>query len=188
MPGPALIFAAPSVGAAAALRKKAENRRKQAASNKWSQKYPLVEDYGTLTSSIQAAKNELNVLNASPATTAGAKRVKKRETEQLAKWISVMLAHSKDLKAGLAPATSSGVPMPMPGYPGNPANETPVLDGGTPTPLGGTPVSLGPSGATEDGQGAGDASAAPGQKKTNWLLIGGVAVGVILLLNFMKKK
>jgi hypothetical protein len=187
MPGPALIFAAPALGGGLALKKRAENRRKQAAANKYSQKYPLSDDLGTNSSTITAAQSELRGLNASPARTAGAKRVKNREISELSKWIGVLTAHGKDLKAGMAVATSTSVvQVPSPAAPAVMApTPTPILDGAAPGTAADNAAPAPEIGTTE-GPNA-PTGEAEGGKKTNWLLIAGVAVGAVLLLNFMKK-
>lgn len=174
----AAIFLAPTAGLTVAAKKRAENRRRQAAANDFSKKYPLSDDAATMQSYISQATTEVKNLNAQPATTAGAKRVKKRNVEMLNKWILVMKDHSKDLKAGISVATTQVAPVPQ------------VADMGTAAPLPAPasavmPDVLPPAPAAE-GEPAVE-GAAP-KKKTNWLLIGGAVVGVILLVNLLKKR
>lgn len=167
------IFLAPTAGLTVAAKKRAENRRRQAASNEFSKRYPLVDDAATMQNYISAANAELKALKGSAAETAGAKRVKKRNVEMLTKWVLVMKDHSKDLKAGIAIASTDMAPVPPMTEVAMPAalvkNQPDVLP---PAPTAG-----------EDAMG----TAAPAKKGTNWLLIGGAVVAVILVVNLLKK-
>lgn len=190
MAGPALIIAAPAAGVTLAAKRRAENRRKQAVSNKYSQKYPLTEDLGSLSANISAAKLELAQIRRAPANTAGAKRVKQREDITLSKWISIMDAHSTDLKSGLnlASTTVAGAPQPIVQL--SEANalppRLPIMDESAQSPGAAVQTGVGAINAQE-GSDTGQPVAPADGKKTNWILIAGVAVGVVLLLNFMKK-
>jgi hypothetical protein len=170
----AAIFLAPTAGLTVAAKKRAENRRRQAAANDFSKKYPLSDDAATMQSYIAQATTEVKNLNAQPATTAGAKRVKKRNVEMLNKWILVMKDHSKDLKAGISVATTQVAPVP------------PVSDLATQTPASAVMPDVLPPAPAAEGEPAVE-GAAP-KKGTNWLLIGGAVVGVILLVNLLKKR
>lgn len=165
------------------LSKRAQNRRKQAAANEFSKKYPLIDDAGTMDSYIMSAKSELRSINASPAETAGAKRVKNRNSQTLNKWISVMSEHRRDLQAGLNIASSQVDVKPTSGNTGivppkisdSPYPALPSLEKDEPKPA-----------PTEDA--ASTETAAQTQKKgVNWLLIGGVVIGVILVTRMLKK-
>lgn len=169
----AAIFLAPTAGLTVAAKKRAENRRKQAAANEFSKRYPLVDDAATMQNYISAANAELKALKASAAETAGAKRVKKRNVEMLTKWVLVMKDHSKDLKAGIAMASTDMAPVP------------PMTEGATPATLvKNQPDVLPPAPPVEQEP---TAEAAPAKKGTNWLLIGGAVVAVILVVKLLKK-
>lgn len=166
----AAFILAPTAGITIAAKKRAENRRKQAAANEYSKKYPLVDDAATMQNYISAANAELKNLNAQPATTAGAKKVKKANVQMLTKWVLVMKDHSKDLKSGIVMASTDMAPVP------------PATEGTAPST---SPDALPPAPpAGEEPTGA----AAPAKKGTNWLLIGGAVVAVILVVNLLKKK
>lgn len=189
MAGPALIFAAPAAGLSLAAKKRAENRRKQAVSNKYSQKYPLTEDSASITANIAAAKAELTKIRRTPANTAGAKRVKKREDITLSKWITTMEAHGTDLKSGLNVASSAVAEAPMPQAPVLPESlpsRLPIMDEAAQSPAAAVQTGVGAINAQE-GADTGQPATPEEGKKTNWILIAGVAVGVLLLFNFMKK-
>ena len=109
MPAPFLFIPA---GIGIAVSKKAENKRRQAASNEYSKKYPLVDDLSSMEASLSAAKLELKNFNNMATNTAGAKRVKSRNTDLLNKWTLVMSSHIKDLKAGMNMASSQVAPIP----------------------------------------------------------------------------
>lgn len=167
------IFLAPTAGLTIAAKKRAENRRRQAASNEFSKRYPLVDDAATMQNYISSANAELKNLKVQPAETAGAKRVKKRNVEMLTKWVLVMKDHSKDLKAGIAIASTDMAPVPPMTQGAAPSTPTVVApDVLPPAP----PVVAEPT-----------AEAATPQKRTNWLLIGGAVVAVILVVNLLKK-
>jgi len=172
---PAPILASPLVlpgvvGIAAS--KKAENKRRQAAANEFSKKYPLVDDYAELRSSIDLAKKELQFIKNSTAKGAGEKRVKSRNTLMLTKWIDTMSAHAKDLKVGVNIASSQVRPTPPapPAAPPAPASDMNTIS---------QPV----VGALEGKQ---TPDVAP-KGKPNWILIGGVALGVFVVYKLLKK-
>lgn len=169
----AALFLAPTAGITLASKKRAENKRKQAAANEFSKRYPLVDDLATMQNYIASANAELKSLKGSAAETAGAKRVKKRNVEMLNKWVLVMKDHSKDLKAGLPMASTEMAPVPPMTEVAMPAalvkNQPDVLP---PAP----PAEQEPMG-----------EAAPAKKGTNWLLIGGAVVAVILVVKLLKK-
>jgi hypothetical protein len=103
------------VGGGLGLSKRNENRRKQAASNVYSTKYPLLNECAPMEAAIESAKAELKIINAAPVNTSGAKRIKKRNSDTLKSWIPVMKAHLKDLTCGINVAsTESVVPIVMP--------------------------------------------------------------------------
>ena len=162
MPAPFLFIPA---GIGIAVSKKAENKRRQAASNEYSKKYPLVDDLSSMEASLSAAKLELKNFNNMATNTAGAKRVKSRNTDLLNKWTLVMSSHIKDLKAGMNMASSQVAPAQK--VEGEKASE---LNPVTP-----------PQEEISD-----MASEAP-KKGVNWLLIGGVAVGAFLIYKLIKK-
>jgi hypothetical protein len=164
MPAPLLIVPA---GIGIAVSKKAENKRRQAASNEFSKRYPLLDDLGSMESSLASAKLELKKLNSMAANTAGAKRVKARNTDLLNKWTLVMSSHIKDLKAGMNMASSQVAPVPAQ------ATVAPVVA-----------QEEAPAPAQTAGE---EISAEAPQKGVNWLLIGGVAVGAFLIYKLIKK-
>jgi len=174
----AAVFLAPTVVGGTLLSKRAENRRKQAAANAFSQKYPLVDDIGANSAALQTAKAELKAINASPARTPGAKRVKNRNSAELSKWIAVMESHGKDLKAGMAVATSQSAAVVASMAP-NVANTPPVV---MPANQGGMKEPEMPAEAA-----AAENMAAPTKSGTNWLLIGGIAIGAIVLYKIIKR-
>lgn len=170
----AALFLAPTAGITIAAKKRAENRKRQAAANEFSKKYPLVDDAATMQNYIAAANAELKAFKAQAAETAGAKRVKKRNVEMLNKWVLVMKDHSKDLKAGIAMASTDMAPVP------------PMNEAVAPTPS--TTVSPDVLPPAPPAEAEPTAAGAPAKKGTNWLLIGGAVVGVILLVNLLKKR
>jgi hypothetical protein len=103
MPAPVAVFLAPTIGGAALLSKKKQARRAQAASNKWSTQFPLVDDYASQQAMISQAQLQLKTLQAQ-----GSKSKQVRaEIAQLSKWIGVMKAQLKDLKTGLDMASTN---------------------------------------------------------------------------------
>lgn len=83
------------------LSKRAEKRKKQAATNNFSKKYPLSDDCDDMELLIKNANQELLNIERRPARTAAAKRVKKRDSSALRSWVSIMKDHLKDLKCGI---------------------------------------------------------------------------------------
>lgn len=176
----AVPLVAGGVGLAAS--KRAENRRRQAAANAYSTKYPLLNDCPSMEASIQKAVLESKNIDASPAKTAGAKRVKKRNSDALRSWLLVMREHLRDLTCGINVASTSVAAAPA-----LPAASTPIsattatLQDTAPAVLPQTEVGNVPAESGEN-------LAAPTKKKgVNWILIGGVAVGAFLLFKYMKK-
>lgn len=172
MPAP-LFFAVPAA-VGIGVSKKAENKRKQAAANEFSKRYPLVDDLGTMEASLAAAKLELKNLNNMAAKTAGAKRVKARNIDLLSKWTLVMSGHVKDLKAGINVASSQVAPAPA----------QPVAE--APAPSVAAPVAPAQEVVAAETVGT-EISAETPKKGVNWLLIGGVAVGVFVVYKMLKK-
>ena len=182
MPAPVLgaIFA-PTVAGGLVLSKKAKAKRAQAAANKWSTQFPLVDDYASNQAMILKANEQLKVISASKPK--GMTKAKWRaEISELSKWIGVMKGHSKDLQTGLDMASTNVTTAP-----------TPMEVAQTPLPIPATPQEAMPSesalqaGAIEGATQVGDNLAAPTKKGTNWLLIGGVVVGAIVLFRLIKK-
>ena len=104
------------------------------------------------------------------------------EISELSKWIGVMKGHSKDLKTGLDMASTNVTTAP-----------TPMEVAQTPLPIPAPPQETMPSesalqaGAVAGAEQAGENLAAPTKKGTNWLLIGGVVVGAIVLFRLITK-
>lgn len=168
MPAPFLIV---PTGIGIAVSKKAENKRIQAASNEYSRKYPLVDDLGSMQSALSAAKLELKNLNNMPANTAGARRVKSRNTTQLTKWTLVMGGHIKDLKAGMNVASTQSAPT---------AAQAEVVAAAA-------PVVAQQESAPVDESADGGMTAESTKKGVNWLLIGGVAIAAFAIYKLVKK-
>lgn len=164
MPAPLLLV---PTGIGIAVSKKAENKRRQAASNEFSKRYPLLDDLASMESSLASAKLELKKLNSMAANTAGAKRVKARNSDLLNKWTLVMSGHIKDLKAGMNMASSQVAPVPAQ------ATVAPVVA-----------QEEAPAPAQTAGQ---EISAEATKKGVNWLLIGGVALGAFVIYKMIKK-
>jgi hypothetical protein len=162
---PAPIFLAVPTGVGIAVSKKAENKRRQAASNEYSKKYPLLDDVSSMEASLSAARLELKNLNNMAANTAGAKRVKARNSSTLSKWTLVMSSHIKDLKAGMNMASSQVYPAQK-------------VEGEKSSEL--NPVAP-PQEEVLDMVGENP------KKGVNWLLIGGVAVGAFVIYKLIKK-
>lgn len=164
MPAPFLFIPA---GIGIAVSKKAENKRRQAASNEFSKRYPLLDDLGSMESSLASAKLELKNFNNMSANTAGAKRVKARNTDLLNKWTLIMSGHIKDLKAGMNMASSQVAPVPSQKVEGEKASE------------------LNPVAPPQEE--ISDMAGETPKKAVNWLLIGVVAVGAFLIYKLIKK-
>ena len=164
---PAPLFLAVPTAVGIGISKKAENKRRQAALNEFSKRYPLLDDLSSMESSLAAAKLELKNLNSMVAKTAGARRVKARNTDLLNKWTLVMSGHIKDLKAGMNMASSQVAPIPAQ------ATVAPVVA-----------QEEAPAPAQTEG---GEISAETPKKGVNWLLIGGVAIGAFVIYKMIKK-
>ena len=165
--------------AAIAISKKAENKRKQAAANEYSKKYPLVDNIDSMQASLEAAKSELKNLKNMVAKTAGAKRVKARNSFALTEWTSIMNGHIKDLKSGMNVASSESVgpviqasPVVMPSS----NKELPI------------PEKV-PQGTENSPEATNDENLpkADNKKGVNWFLIGGVAIGAFVIYKLIKK-
>lgn len=175
-----------------ALSKRAANRRKQAAANEFSQKYPLLDNASAMQGSIDAAVLELKNINATPAKTAGAKRVKKRNSDTLRKWIIIMNEHNKDLKSGINIASTQvaaqAVPMATTMVT---AQETLPIQAVLPQVQTGSttqePKELSDVNTETDVQNTGNLAASTKQKGVNWLLIAGVGVAIFLGYKYFKK-
>jgi NADH dehydrogenase/NADH:ubiquinone oxidoreductase subunit G len=175
----ALPLAVVPAGLAVGLSKRAENRRRQAAANEYSKKYPLLDNASAMQQSIDAALIELKTIDATPANTAGAKRVKKRNSATLRSWMLTMKEHMKDLQSGMAIATTqqSGNIAVMP--------ELKALDVSR---LSDTEKTVLPMEQTGTMTSETTNLAENTQKKgVNWLLIGGVAVALIVVYKLVKK-
>lgn len=175
----AVPLAVVPAGLAVGLSKRAENRRRQAAANEYSKKYPLLDNANAMQDSIDRALAELKTIDSTPANTAGAKRVKKRNSTTLRSWMLVMREHMKDLQSGMAIATTqqSGTIAVVP--------ELKVLETSR---LGDTEKTVLPTeqvGTTTPE----NMNLAQNTKKkgVNWLLIGGVLVGAFVIYKVVKK-
>lgn len=172
----------PAASIVVATKNRAENRKRQAVANEYSKKYPLSDNAETMQGYISAASLELRTIQGTIATTAGAKRVKKRNSDLLSNWIGVMKDQVRDIKSGISLATSVAAPIP-------PVMEQPQTDNvprGTSGVVAASPsvgvLNTSPLMAQEASN-----LAAPTKKGMNWLLLGGFAVGAILLYRYLKK-
>lgn len=183
MPAAALIFA-PTIAGGTILSKKAKAKRAQAAANQWSNEFPLLDDYASMQASIARAQAQLKTLNSQePKKVFSGHKKWKVQRDELSKWIGVMKSHLKDLKSGLDLASTNVAPAP-----------TPAAIAQTPLPIPATePVSADVMPASYVAQVenaveevAGNL-ATPTKKGTNWLLIGGLVIGAIVLVKAFKK-
>jgi hypothetical protein len=172
-----MAIAVLSGGLGIGLSKKAENKRKQAAANEYSSKYPLLNDCGPMEDSIKNAVFELKTIDSAPVNTAGAKRIKKRNSDALRSWVSVMKEHLKDLTCGINVASTQTAMV----EPSSRSTATEILRPEKSEKLEDV--------KTEESQAKNDENPAPpnNKKGVNWLLIGGVAIGVFAIFKFMKK-
>lgn len=178
MPAPAAIFLAPTAGGIAVVSKKKQARRAQAASNKWSTQFPLVDDFESQKAFINKAQLQLKTLQAQ----GGKSKQVKAEIAQLSKWIVVMKAQAKDLKTGLDMASTNLQKAPSPTSVAQ--SQLPVTQVGTATQNAPTGVS---STDVAENVASGENIAAATKKPTNWLLIGGLAIVAVLLFRKFKK-
>lgn len=178
MPAPVAVFLAPTIGGAALVSKKKQARRAQAASNKWSTQFPLVDDYASQQAMINQAQLQLKTLQAQ----GGKSKQVKAEIAQLSKWIGVMRAQLKDLKTGMDMASTNIQKAPAPTAIAS--AQLPVTQVGTTTDNAPTGVS---TGDVAENVANGDNLASATKKPTNWLLIGGVVIGAVLLFRMFKK-
>lgn len=171
----AVPLAVVPAGLAVGLSKRAENRRRQAAANEYSKKYPLLDDANAMQNSIDRALAELKTIDSTPATTAGAKRVKKRNSSTLRSWMLTMREHLKDLQSGMAIATTqqTGTVAVMPEIkvlpPDTERTVLPMEQIGSVTPDS--------SNLAENTK----------KKGVNWLLIGGLLLGVFVIYKLAKR-
>lgn len=185
-------IAAPAGIAVYAVQKRAEKRRKQAAANAFSAKYGLVDDLPTMQSSIAQAEAELKAINSQKVKGAGEKRVQKRNSTELAKWISTMKAHAKDLKVGIDMASTNLAPVTVAPPQAAVAAEQPQTTVSS-EPVPHLPIKVAPEqaeaspGAAAESQ-MGQNMATPTKGGPNWMAIGIVAIGALLLINAMKNK
>jgi hypothetical protein len=178
MPAPAAIFLAPAAGGVAVISKRKQARRAQAASNKWSTQFPLVDDYASQQAMINQAQLQLKTLQAQ----GGKSKQVRAEIAQLSKWIGVMKSQLKDLKTGMDMASTNLQKAPSPQMIAQ--APLPVVQVGTVTDNAPTGVSLSD---VAQNVANGDNLAAPTKKPINWLLIGGIAVAAILIFRTIKK-
>ena len=178
MPAPIAVFVAPALGGAALLSKKKQARRAQAASNKWSTQFPLVDDYASQQAMINQAQLQLKTLQAQ----GGKSKQVKAEIAQLSKWIGVMRAQLKDLKTGMDMASTNIQKAPTPTAIAS--AQLPVAQMAAPTENAPTGVT---SGDVAENVANGDNLASATKKPTNWLLIGGLVVGAVVLYRMFKK-
>jgi hypothetical protein len=164
---PLPYFVAGGIGLGISQRKR--NKRTQAASNKFSQKYPLLEDCQSMEASIKNAKDELKSISAAPAKNRKSRLFKSADEMALMSWLNTMRMHLKDLKCGLNMSSSSNAVIP--------AQQT---------------VQAAPIQAEIKEQPAPSESqnlaSVTKKKGVNWLLIGGVAVAGIVVFKMLKKK
>jgi hypothetical protein len=171
MPAPAAIFFAPTAGAAVLASKRKQAKRSQAAANKWSGQFPLTDDRASMQQTLSAAELQLKTLRAQrPQAGANAKKWKADEAE-LAKWIGAVKGHIRGLRSGLDTSSTNapGVALPQSG-------PAPAL-APQPQPAEEQPLT---TDAIDKQNGA-------AEKKPNYLLYAGIAVGVILLVRALKK-
>lgn len=178
MPAPIAVFVAPALGGATLLSKKKQARRAQAASNKWSTQFPLVDDYASQQAMISQAQLQLKTLQAQGSKS---KQVK-AEITQLSKWIGVMRAQLKDLKTGMDMASTNMQKAPTPTAIAS--AQLPVAQMAPATENAPTGVT---SGDVAENVANGDNLASATKKPTNWLLIGGLVVGAVVLYRMFKK-
>lgn len=208
-----LIVAAPVAGTVVAVSKRKEARRRAAASNEFSKKYPLSDDPAEMAKLVAAAELELKTFKGLPAGNKAQRRVKTRNVETLQSWVNVMKEHNKDLMATNNPGTfmtaitekvgqavanqNQNVSAPllrsMPLVDYNPpvgittqAIDTTVLPG-SPSQMSSGMVSTPDEGQTAGGGQAEQGLAAGTKKGVNWLLIGGVAVVGFIAYRMIKK-
>jgi len=178
MPAPAAIFLAPTAGGIAVISKRKQARRAQAASNKWSAQFPLVDDFASQQAMISKAQLQLKTLQAQ----GGKSKQVKAEISELSKWIGVMKSQLKDLKTGMDMASTNLQKAPSPKT---------IADSALPVGQVGTVTDNAPTGvsSTDVAQNVanGDNLATATKKPTNWLLIGALAVGAIVVFRMLKK-
>ena len=186
MPAPVALFLAPTAGGVALLNKKKQARRQQAAANKWSTQFPLVDDFASQQAMIDKANLQLRTLSGKSGK--GESKQSRADRQQLAKWIGVMKAQAKDLKTGMDMASTNQAQAPSPAQ----IQNAPMLY--SPTRGSGLGQGSAPAGNSLSSQEVaqseanGENIAADTKKPTNWLLIGGIAVGAILLFSLMRRK
>jgi len=178
MPAPAAIFLAPTAGGVVLLSKKKQAKRAQAASNKWSTQFPLVDDFASQKAMLDKAQLQLKTLQAQ----GGKSKQVKAEIAQLSKWIGVMKAQAKDLKTGMDMASTNVQKAPSPNA---------ISQSQLPVTQVGSGVENAPTGVTTsdvaENVANGDNLATATKKPTNWLLIGALAVGSIVVFRMLKK-
>lgn len=182
MPAPVALFLAPTAGGVALLNKKKQARRQQAAANKWSTQFPLVDDFASQQAMIDKANLQLRTLSGKSGK--GESKQSRADRQQLAKWIGVMKAQAKDLKTGMDMASTNQGQAPSPAQIQNAALPMP------PSPTRGADTSGAALSSQEVAQAEanGENIAADTKKPTNWLLIGGIAVAAILLFSMIRKR
>lgn len=154
-------------GGAVALAARKRKRMAQAASNKYSQKYPLLDNCSSMEASLKSAQIELKNLSNAPASTASAKRQKKYAEAALSSWISTIKSHNNDLKCGLDLSSVQSV-API-------SQVIPAVNSQV------TAQEIAPS---ETQNLASDTR----KKGVNWILIGGVLVAGVVIFKLLKKK
>lgn len=153
----------------AAVSKRIQNRKMQAAKNAFSKKYPLLDDVSSMESSIANAEQELAAIKGASPKNAAQRRSQSLNASTLSRWIITMKDQARDLKAQISVASSSSATMPsLPAQPVTSSGPAPVVAG-------------------QEVQ-AGENLASPTAKKgVNWFVIGGVLVGGFLIYKLLKK-
>lgn len=179
----AAIFVAPTAGAATLISKRKQAKRSQAAANKWSVQFPLTDDRASMQQILTAAELQLKTLRAQrpKGIASGVKKWKADEAE-LAKWVSTIKGHIKGLKSGIDVSSTNvpGVPVEM----GVTVNPTPYQQVPAPEMA---PAPLPTTQAEPLTTDAIDKQTGAAEKKPNYILYAGIAIGVILLVRALNK-
>lgn len=173
-----------AAGVGLGLSKRAENKRRQAAANEYSRKYPLTDDCPSMEASIQTAVVELRNLDKLRPKNAGEKRVKNRNSATLRSWLLVMREHLKDLTCGINVA-STVVAAPAPVIATKEIVAPPAIASDV-LPVEQT-IKATEETVVDEVAGSQNLAAPTKKKGVNWLLIGGLAVGAVVIFKFMKK-